>query len=67
MCPAGRNNGDVQLRRLQQFIVLAETLHFGRASERVNVSTSALSRTIRQLEGEVRCGVVRAGQPDPSN
>jgi LysR family positive regulator for ilvC len=43
----------MHVRTLRQFIVLAETLHFGRASERANVSTSALSRTIRQLEGEV--------------
>ena len=41
------------MRTLRQFIVLAETLHFGRASQLANVSTSALSRTIRQLEGEV--------------
>ena len=43
----------MDVRRLRQFIVLAETLHFGRAADRANVSTSALSRTIRQLEGEV--------------
>jgi len=32
---------------------LAEALHFGRASEQANVSHSALSRSIRQLEIEV--------------
>lgn len=40
-------------RHLRQFVNLAETLHFGRASEASNVSPSALSRSIRQLEDEV--------------
>ena len=40
-------------RQLQQFVILSETLHFGRASELANVSSSALSRSIRQLETEV--------------
>ncbi len=40
-------------RLLEQFLALTESLHFGRASERVNVSHSALSRSIRQLEDEV--------------
>lgn len=40
-------------RQLQQFVTLAETLHFGRASELANVSASALSRSIKQLEDEV--------------
>jgi len=40
-------------RLLEQFLALAECLHFGRASEQANVSHSALSRSIRQLEDEV--------------
>ena len=40
-------------RTLRQFITLAETLHFGRASELSHVSPSALSRNIQQLEVEV--------------
>ncbi|MBM4222001.1 MAG: HTH-type transcriptional activator IlvY, partial [Gammaproteobacteria bacterium] len=40
-------------RLLRQFLNLAETLHFGRASEASHVSPSALSRSIRQLEAEV--------------
>ena len=40
-------------RLLGQFINVAETLHFGRASEASHVSPSALSRSIRQLEEEV--------------
>jgi len=33
--------------------VLAETLHFGRAAERLHVTTSALSQSVRRLEREV--------------
>jgi len=40
-------------RALKQFVVLAENLHFGRASETSHVSPSALSRSIRRLEAEV--------------
>ena len=40
-------------RLLEQFLALAECLHFGRASELANVSHSALSRSIRHLEDEV--------------
>lgn len=40
-------------RLLQQFINLAEALHFGKASEASHVSPSALSRSIQQLEAEV--------------
>ncbi|MDN6315723.1 MAG: HTH-type transcriptional activator IlvY [Halomonas sp.] len=37
-------------RLLRYFIALAETLHFGRASELCHISSSTLSRSIRQLE-----------------
>jgi LysR family positive regulator for ilvC len=40
-------------RTLKQFVVLAESLHFGRASETSNVSPSALSRSIQRLENEL--------------
>ena len=40
-------------RLLKQFVNLAESLHFGRASETSHVSPSALSRRIRQLEVEL--------------
>ena len=43
----------MDMRTLKHFIVLSETLHFGRASARANISTSALSRNIRQLENEL--------------
>jgi len=40
-------------RSLQLFLALADTLHFGRASERCHISASTLSRNIKQLEQEV--------------
>jgi len=40
-------------RPLKQFVTVAETLHFGRASDICHISPSALSRSIRQLETEV--------------
>ena len=43
----------MDMRTLKHFILLSETLHFGRASARANISTSALSRNIRQLEAEL--------------
>ena len=43
----------MDFRQLRQFVQLAETLHFGRASAASHVSASALSRSIRQLEDEL--------------
>ena len=42
----------MNIRLLSQFLSLAEHLHFGQASVACNVSISALSRNIRQLEDE---------------
>jgi len=42
----------MNIRVLHQFLTLAEHLHFGRASIASNISISALSRNIRQLEQE---------------
>ncbi|WP_286240166.1 HTH-type transcriptional activator IlvY [Neptuniibacter halophilus] len=43
----------MDIKQLRQFVHLAETLHFGRASEASYISPSALSRSIKQLEEEV--------------
>jgi LysR family hydrogen peroxide-inducible transcriptional activator len=43
----------MNLRDLKYFVVLAETLHFGRAAERCHVSQPTLSGQIRKLEGEL--------------
>ncbi len=40
-------------RSLQLFLALADTLHFGRASELCHISAPTLSRNIKQLELEV--------------
>jgi len=43
----------MDFRVLQQFLALADNLHFGRAAERSHVSASALTRSIQRLETEV--------------
>lgn len=43
----------MDIRSLQHFLNLADSLHFGRASEAGHVSPSALSRAIQRLEQEV--------------
>lgn len=43
----------MNIKAIKHFLALAESLHFGRASEECHISISALSRNIRQLEDEV--------------
>ncbi|SFI09823.1 HTH-type transcriptional activator IlvY [Modicisalibacter xianhensis] len=40
----------MDIRPLRHFLTLADTLHFGRASDACHVSPSTLSRTVQQLE-----------------
>lgn len=40
-------------RELEIFLILADLLHFGRASQACNLSASALTRTIQRLEEQV--------------
>src|SRR5919204_5355652 len=40
----------VELRELHVFLVLHEELHFGRAAERLRLSQTRVSQTIRELE-----------------
>src|SRR5437763_1693575 len=44
---------DVELADLAAIAALADTLHFGRAAERLHVSQPALSKRIRKLEGRI--------------
>jgi DNA-binding transcriptional LysR family regulator len=44
---------NVDLEDLQALLVLAETLHFGRAADRLHVSQPALSKRIRRMEGSI--------------
>src|SRR5436190_12586576 len=44
---------DVELADLAAVVALADTLHFGRAAERLHVSQPALSKRIRKLEGRI--------------
>jgi DNA-binding transcriptional LysR family regulator len=41
---------DIEIADLRAVVVLAETLHFGRAADRLHVSQPALSKRIRKIE-----------------
>lgn len=56
LCGWDDYNCSMNIRSLKHFLVLADDLHFGRASNACNISISALSRNIRQLERDL--GVV---------
>ncbi|TDQ29071.1 LysR substrate-binding domain-containing protein [Zeaxanthinibacter enoshimensis] len=43
-------SNQLELRELRSFVVLAGTLHYGRAAEELHLSQSALSQQIMQLE-----------------
>jgi len=43
----------MDFKDLNQFIVLAETLHYGRAAERCHTSASTISRVVQKIENEL--------------
>jgi len=43
----------MDIRELEIFVIVAEQLHFGRASQLCNLSPSALTRTIQRLEEQL--------------
>ena len=43
----------MDIRALQLFLHLSETLHFGRTSQAMHISPSALTRNIQQLETQL--------------
>ena len=55
---------DVELDDLQALVVLAETLHFGRAADRLNVSQPALSKRIRRMEERIGGSLLVRGYRD---
>lgn len=48
-----RYHADVELRHLRYFVAIATDLNFTRAAQQLHVAQPALSRQIRQLEGEM--------------
>ncbi|HEY8708961.1 MAG TPA: LysR family transcriptional regulator, partial [Burkholderiaceae bacterium] len=47
---AGRPDPGIELRSWRQFLVLAQTLHFGRAAQQLHITQPPLSLAIQQLE-----------------
>jgi DNA-binding transcriptional LysR family regulator len=43
----------VELRQIRTFLMLAEELHFGRTAERLQVTPSRISQTLRELEAKL--------------
>src|ERR1700761_1992818 len=59
MAPAMTVSLQLTIRHMRAFVALAEELHFGRAADRLHLTSPALSQTLRQLEVMVGTTLVR--------
>jgi DNA-binding transcriptional LysR family regulator len=55
---------DIELEDLQALLALAETLHFGRAADRLHVSQPALSKRIKRMEARIGGPLLARGYRD---
>src|SRR5215207_2070115 len=49
----------VELREISVFLTLAEELHFGRTAERLGMTQSGVSQSLRKLERKLGCELVQ--------
>lgn len=56
-----KNGGGAMIDKLEMFITLAQTRHFGRAAEVLGIAQPTLSAAIKQLEGELGVMLVQRG------
>src|SRR5690349_6488468 len=52
----------MEMRELRSFVLLAEQLHFGRASRLLNLSQPALTKQIRRMEDELGAPLFERGR-----
>ena len=57
----GDGRTKLDLRKLEQFVAVAEELHFHRAAERLNMSQPPLTVAMRKLEEDIGVGLIQRG------